>query len=90
LECLASPNGIKFRRRTIVSIIESCRRLSIPVRDYLGSVLPGLADFRSIGSVNSRLGLGQRDLADNRNFLARNPCGYQDGSAHIGLLVFVC
>jgi hypothetical protein len=27
----------------------------------------------AIGSVNSRLGLGQRNLADNRNFLARNP-----------------
>ena|SRR6516164_1058687 len=42
-----------------------------------------------VGRLNSRLGLGQRDLADNRNFLARNPCGYQDGSAHIGLLAFV-
>jgi hypothetical protein len=34
------------RVATIVSIIESCRRLGIPVRNYLGSVLPGLADFR--------------------------------------------
>ena len=33
------------RVAAIVSIIETCRRLSIPVRDYLGSVLPGLADF---------------------------------------------
>jgi len=28
----------------IVSIVESCRRLSIPIRDYLASVLPGMAD----------------------------------------------
>jgi hypothetical protein len=29
----------------ILSIVESCRRLKIPVRDYLGAVLPGLADI---------------------------------------------
>ena len=29
----------------IVSIVEACRRLNIPVRDYLGSVLPGLANI---------------------------------------------
>jgi hypothetical protein len=34
----------------IFSIIESCRRLQIPVREYLASVLPGLAN-RSIQSV---------------------------------------
>src|SRR6516225_9761985 len=28
------------RVEAIVSIVESCRRLSIPIRDYLGSVLP--------------------------------------------------
>jgi hypothetical protein len=28
----------------IVSVVESCRRLKIPVRDYLGSILPGLAN----------------------------------------------
>jgi hypothetical protein len=28
----------------ILSIVESCRRLKVPVRDYLGAVLPGLAD----------------------------------------------
>jgi hypothetical protein len=26
----------------ILSVVESCRRLGLPVRDYLGSVLPGL------------------------------------------------
>jgi len=29
----------------ILSIVESCRRTNIPVRDYLGAVLPGLADI---------------------------------------------
>jgi hypothetical protein len=29
----------------ILSIVESCRRLQIPVRDYLADVLPGLAHW---------------------------------------------
>ena len=29
----------------ILSIVESCRRLKVPARDYLASVLPGLADI---------------------------------------------
>ena len=33
------------RVAAILSIVETCRRLNIPVRDYLGSVLPGLANF---------------------------------------------
>jgi transposase len=33
------------RVAAIISIVETCRRLSLPVRHYLGSVLPGLADF---------------------------------------------
>jgi hypothetical protein len=28
----------------IISVVETCRRLKIPVRDYLGSMLPGLGD----------------------------------------------
>jgi transposase len=36
----------------IVSIVESCRRLQIPLRDYLATVLPGLA-HRSIQSLIS-------------------------------------
>jgi hypothetical protein len=28
-----------------VSVVETCRRLKIPIRDYLGSILPGLANF---------------------------------------------
>jgi hypothetical protein len=27
----------------ILSIVESCRRLKVPVRDYLAAILPGLA-----------------------------------------------
>jgi len=33
------------RVAAIISVAETCRRLKIPVRDYLGSVLPGLGDF---------------------------------------------
>jgi transposase len=29
----------------ILSIVESCRRLKLPVRDYLAAILPGLADL---------------------------------------------
>jgi transposase len=32
------------RVAAILSVVESCRRLKISVRDYLGSILPGLAD----------------------------------------------
>jgi hypothetical protein len=29
----------------ILSVVESCRRLKLPVRNYLASILPGLADL---------------------------------------------
>lgn len=29
----------------ILSVVESCRRLQVPVRDYFSSILPGLADL---------------------------------------------
>jgi hypothetical protein len=32
------------RVAAILSVVESCRRLMIPVRDYLNEILPGLAD----------------------------------------------
>jgi hypothetical protein len=32
------------RVAAILSVVESCRRLKLPVRDYLGKILPGLAD----------------------------------------------
>ena len=28
----------------IISVMESCRRLEVPVRDYLSDILPGMAD----------------------------------------------
>ncbi len=34
------------RVAAILSVIETCRRLSVPVREYLAAVLPGLADVR--------------------------------------------
>ena len=35
----------------IFSIVESCRKLDVPIRKYLSDVLPGLAD-RSIQSLD--------------------------------------
>ena len=35
----------------ILSVIESCRRMKLPVREYLGAVLPGLSS-RSIRRVS--------------------------------------
>ena len=32
------------RVAAILSVIESCRRLNIPVRNYLADILPGLAN----------------------------------------------
>ena len=32
------------RVAAILSIVETCRRLNIPVREYLAAVLPGLAN----------------------------------------------
>jgi transposase len=32
------------RVAAILSVVESCRRLKIPVRDYLGAILPGPAN----------------------------------------------
>jgi transposase len=32
------------RVAAILSVVESCRRLKLPVRDYLAKILPGLAD----------------------------------------------
>jgi hypothetical protein len=39
------------RVAAILSLVETCRRLKIPVRDYLASILPGLANF-PINRVN--------------------------------------
>jgi transposase len=37
---LAGPKVV-----AILSVVESCRRLKPPVRDYLAAVLPGFADL---------------------------------------------
>ena len=37
--------GAGPRVAAIISVIETCRRLRIRPRDYLGAILPGLADF---------------------------------------------
>ena len=37
--------GAGPRVAAIISVIETCRRLQIPPRNYLGAILPGLADF---------------------------------------------
>jgi transposase len=34
------------RVAAILSIIETCRRLALPIREYLAAILPGLADIR--------------------------------------------
>jgi hypothetical protein len=34
------------RVAAILSVVESCRRLRIPVRDYLHEILPGLASTK--------------------------------------------
>ena len=34
----------------ILSVMESCRRMGVPVREYLGDVLPGLGD-RKVSEV---------------------------------------
>lgn len=41
------------RVAAILSIVESCRRLKIPIRNYLAAVLPGLADL-PMNSVKER------------------------------------
>jgi hypothetical protein len=33
------------RVAAIISVVETCRRLKIPIREYLCSILPGLANF---------------------------------------------
>jgi transposase len=33
------------RVAAILSVVETCRRQQVAIRDYLASVLPGLADF---------------------------------------------
>jgi hypothetical protein len=39
---MVGPTGPKVA--AILSIIETCRRIKLPVREYLSAVLPGLAN----------------------------------------------
>jgi hypothetical protein len=36
----------------ILSVVESCRRLKVPARNYLTAVLPGLADVMIRDSIS--------------------------------------
>jgi transposase len=48
------------RVAAIISVVETCRRLKIPVREYLDSVLPGLGDF----PVGPNRRANARDMGD--------------------------
>jgi hypothetical protein len=49
------------RVAAILSVVESCRRLKIPVREYLADILPGLANTPSSVSLISLLQPGPPD-----------------------------
>jgi hypothetical protein len=51
------------RVANILSVVETCRRLVLPVREYLGSVLPGLADFpvQRVGELTPAAWAAQRE-----------------------------
>jgi hypothetical protein len=51
----------------ILSVVETCRRLKVPVREYLASVLPGLEDVQVNASVSTRLLSGLLPAAENKN-----------------------
>ncbi len=50
------------RVAAILSVVESSRRLGIPVREYLGEVLPGLADRKAseVGALTPMASKGRR------------------------------
>lgn len=39
------------RIASILSVVETCRRLHIPIREYLASILPGLSNFPTFRSI---------------------------------------
>jgi len=62
---IGSPKaGLKIA--AILSIVESCRRLRISIRDYLAAILPGLADF-PIRSLPDLIPTAWRHLGISRN-----------------------
>ncbi len=52
------------RVAAILSVIESCRRMKIPVRDYLGDILPDSPIHPSSASSNSHLPPGQPTISN--------------------------
>jgi len=44
----SAPSGPKVA--AILSVVESCRRLNLPIADYLSAVLPGI-DLRPLSAV---------------------------------------
>ena len=42
---IGSPQAVP-KVAAILSVLESCSRLQVPVRDYLSTILPGLADLQ--------------------------------------------
>ena len=49
----------------ILSVMETCRRLKFPVREYLASILPGLANLSVQRVANLRLPPGPLPAARN-------------------------
>jgi len=45
LDTISAASKQDHASRRFVSVVETCRRLKIPIREYLCSILPGLANF---------------------------------------------
>jgi hypothetical protein len=56
------------RVAAIISIVETCRRLQIPVRGYLSAVLPGLENFPAkSGKRTNADGVSRPEVANHQN-----------------------
>jgi len=55
----------------IISIVETCRRLQIPIRNYLAAVLPGLADVPVNAWRSHADGLGRAESIARRSRFGR-------------------
>ncbi len=51
----------------ILSLVESCRRLKIPVREYLNEILPGLANssIQEVADLSPAAWAASRNLGGN-------------------------
>jgi transposase len=60
------------RVAAILSVVESCRRLKIPVRDYLNEILPGLANrsIQELADVSPAAWAARHNPAKPLNFRA--------------------